>query len=98
MGGMSVTNTVEGLERYSVNLRYSRELRDNIEALKRVLISTPTGEQIPIGQIAKFETKKGPMVIRSEDTRPNAWVYVDIKDIDKKGEIAQEEQFSIKQY
>ena len=82
MGGMSVTNTVEGLERYSVNLRYSRELRDNIEALKRVLISTPTGEQIPIGQIAKFETKKGPMVIRSEDTRPNAWVYIDIKDID----------------
>ncbi len=82
MGGMSVTNTVEGLERYTVNLRYSRELRDNIEALKRVLISTPTGEQIPIGQITKFETKKGPMVVRSEDTRPNAWVYVDIKNID----------------
>ncbi len=82
MGGMSVTNTVEGLERYTVNLRYSRELRDNLEALKRVLISTPTGEQIPIGQLATFETKKGPMVIRSEDTRPNAWVYVDIRDID----------------
>jgi Cu(I)/Ag(I) efflux system membrane protein CusA/SilA len=82
MGGMSLTNTVEGLERYSVNLRYSRELRDNLEAIKRVLISTPTGEQIPLEQVAKFETKKGPMVIRSEDTRPNAWVYVDIKDID----------------
>ncbi|OGU84362.1 MAG: cation transporter [Ignavibacteria bacterium RBG_16_35_7] len=82
MGGMSITNTVEGLERYSVNLRYSRELRDNLEAIKRVLISTPTGEQIPLEQVAKFETRKGPMVIRSEDTRPNAWVYVDIKDID----------------
>jgi Cu(I)/Ag(I) efflux system membrane protein CusA/SilA len=82
MGGMSVTNTVEGLERYTVNLRYSRELRDNLEALSRVLVPTPTGEQIPIGQLATITPRKGPMVIRSEDTRPNAWVYVDIKDID----------------
>ncbi len=82
MGGMSITNTVEGLERYPVNLRYSRELRDNIEALRRVLVPTPTGVQIPIGQLAAITTRKGPMVIRSEDSRPNAWVYVDIKDID----------------
>jgi len=82
MGGMSITNTVEGLERYTVNLRYSRELRDNLEALKRVLVPTPSGEQIPIGQLASIIPRKGPMVIRSEDTRPNAWVYVDIKDID----------------
>ncbi len=82
MGGMSITNTVEGLERYPVNLRYSRELRDNIEGLRRVLVPTPTGVQIPIGQLAAISTRKGPMVIRSEDTRPNAWVYVDIKDID----------------
>lgn len=82
LGGMSVTNTVEGLERYTVNLRYSRELRDNLEALQRVLVPTPTGEQIPIGELATITTRNGPMVIRSEDTRPNAWVYVDIKDID----------------
>jgi len=82
MGGMAVTNTVEGLERYSVNLRYSRELRDNLEALRRVLVPTPTGEQIPMAQLANITTRKGPMVVRSEDTRPNAWVYVDIKDID----------------
>lgn len=82
MGGMSVTNTVEGLERYTVNLRYSRELRDNLEALQRVLVPTPTGEQIPIGQLAAITPRKGPMVIRSEGTRPNAWVYIDIKDID----------------
>ena len=82
IGGMSITNTVEGLERYSVNLRYSRELRDNIDALERVLIPTPTGNQIPIGQLATITTRKGPMVIRTEDTRPNEWVYVDIKDID----------------
>lgn len=82
MGGMSVTNTVEGLERYSVNLRYSRELRDNLEALKRVLVPTPTGEQVPITQIATITPRKGPMVVRSEDARPNAWVYVDIRNID----------------
>jgi len=82
MGGMSITNTVEGLERYTVNLRYGRELRDNLEALRRVLVPTPTGAQVPIGQIATITPRKGPMVIRSEDTRPNAWVYVDIKDID----------------
>jgi len=82
MGGMSITKTVEGLERYTVNLRYSRELRDNLEALKRVLVPTPTGEQIPIAQLATITPRKGPMVVRSEDTRPNAWVYVDIKDID----------------
>lgn len=82
MGGMSITNTVEGLERYTVNLRYSRELRDNLESLRRVLIPTPTGEQIPITQLATITPRKGPMVVRSEDTRPNAWVYVDITGID----------------
>ncbi|OGC90440.1 MAG: cation transporter [candidate division Zixibacteria bacterium RBG_16_53_22] len=82
IGGMSVTNTVEGLERYTVNLRYSRELRDNIEELKRVLVAAPTGEQIPMAQLANIVPRKGPMVVRSEDTRPNAWVYVDIKDVD----------------
>ena len=82
MGGMPVTTTVEGLERYTVNLRYSRELRDNLEALQRVLIPTPTGQQIPLSQLTTVSVNKGPMVIRSEDTRPNVWIYVDIKDID----------------
>jgi len=82
MGGMAVTNTVEGLERYSVNLRYSRELRDNLEALQRVLVPTPVGGQIPMGQLATITPRNGPMVVRSEDTRPNAWVYIDIKNID----------------
>jgi Cu(I)/Ag(I) efflux system membrane protein CusA/SilA len=82
MGGMSITTTVEGLERYTVNLRYSRELRDNLEALKRVLVPTPTGAQIPIGELATITPRKGPMVIRTEDARPNAWVYVDIKNVD----------------
>jgi copper/silver efflux system protein len=82
VGGMSLTTTVEGLERYPVNLRYSRELRDNIEALKEVLVSAPGGIQIPLGMVASITPKKGPMVVRTEDTRPNAWVYVDIRNID----------------
>ncbi|OGS36845.1 MAG: cation transporter [Elusimicrobia bacterium RIFOXYB2_FULL_49_7] len=82
LGGMTITTTVEGLERYSVNLRYSRELRDNMDALKSVLISAPDGRLVPLGQVADMATSKGPMVIRSENTRPNAWVFVDIRHID----------------
>jgi len=82
VGGMNVTYTVEGLERYPVNLRYPRELRDNLSSLKRVLIPTPNGAQIPITQVADIEIKKGPPAIKSENARRTAWVYVDIKGID----------------
>ncbi|MGA9118437.1 MAG: CusA/CzcA family heavy metal efflux RND transporter [Bacteroidota bacterium] len=82
IGGMSITNTVEGLERYTVNLRYPREVRDNIESLRRVLVPTPTGDQIPMAQLVTITPRKGPMVIRTEETRPNEWVYIDIKGID----------------
>jgi Cu(I)/Ag(I) efflux system membrane protein CusA/SilA len=79
---MNVTHTVEGLERYPVNVRYGRELRDNIPALRRVLIPTPSGAQVPIGQLADIRIRKGPPGIKSENARLNAWIYVDIKDID----------------
>lgn len=82
MGGKNITTTVEGLERYPVNLRYDRELRDNLPALRRVLVSTPTGAQIPIAQLADIRIRKGPPGIKSENARPNAWVYVDIQGID----------------
>ncbi|MHB1687394.1 MAG: efflux RND transporter permease subunit [Ignavibacteriaceae bacterium] len=82
MGGMNITTTVEGLERYPVNLRYGREQRDNVDDLKRVLVPTPTGQQIPMGQLADFTMHKGPMMIKTEGTRPNAWVYVDLKTSD----------------
>jgi Cu(I)/Ag(I) efflux system membrane protein CusA/SilA len=81
LGGITVTTTVEGLERYPVNVRYSRELRDNVESLAHVLIPTPQG-QVPLGQVATFEINKGPMVIRTEDSRPNSWVFVDIRGTD----------------
>lgn len=82
IGGMNVTTTVEGLERYPINVRYNRELRDNLPALKRVLIPTPTGAHIPLGQVAKFEIKKGPAAIKSENAKRTAWLYIDLRDID----------------
>jgi len=78
IGGMNITHTVEGLERYPVNVRYPREFRDNIDELERVLISTPTGAQIPLSLVADLELTRGPPSIKTENARPNAWVYVDI--------------------
>ena len=92
VGGMNVTQTVEGLERYPVNVRYARELRDDITSLKKVLIPTPTGAQIPISQVARIELHKGPASIKSENARRTAWVYVDLKDIDVGTYVAQARQ------
>ncbi|MEE4357578.1 MAG: efflux RND transporter permease subunit [Desulfococcaceae bacterium] len=82
IGGMNVTYTVEGLERYPVSLRYNRELRDDIEKLKRVLIPTPTGAQVPLIQLADFSIRKGPGGIKSENSRRTAWIYVDLRGVD----------------
>jgi Cu(I)/Ag(I) efflux system membrane protein CusA/SilA len=82
IGGMDITTTVEGLERYPVNLRYSRELRDNVGALRNVLVPTPGGQHIPLGQLAELHFVIGPPSIKSENSRPNAWVYVDLRGID----------------
>jgi len=82
LGGENITQTVEGLKRYPVNVRYPRELRDNLEDLKRILVPTPTGAQIPIAQLADIEVVKGPDNIKTENSRRTAWVYVDIKGID----------------
>lgn len=78
IGGMNVTETVEGLERYPVNLRYPRALRDTPEALRNILIPTPAGPQIPLGQVADLRLVDGPSMIKSENARPNAWVFVDL--------------------
>ena len=82
IGGMNITTTVEGLERYPVNLRYSRELRDTLPALRDILVPTPLGQHIPLGQLADVETIKGPPGIKTENSRPNAWIYVDLEGID----------------
>ncbi len=82
IGGVNVTTTVEGLERYPVNLRYPRELRDNIAALRRVLVPTPSGAQVPLEQLVSLEIRKGPPEIKSENARLNAWILVDLEGID----------------
>ncbi|MFU8857893.1 MAG: efflux RND transporter permease subunit [Deferrisomatales bacterium] len=82
IGGMNVTYTVEGLERYPVNLRYSRELRDDIEQVRRVLVPTPTGAQVPLEQLAGLTIKRGPPGIKSENARRTAWIYVDLAGVD----------------
>jgi Cu(I)/Ag(I) efflux system membrane protein CusA/SilA len=82
LGGTTLTQTVEGLERYLVNLRYFQDYRENLPALKRVLIPTPSGAQIPMDQVAKIKIHQGPDMIKSEGARRTSWVYVDIRDID----------------
>jgi Cu(I)/Ag(I) efflux system membrane protein CusA/SilA len=82
IGGMAISTTVEGLERYPINVRYGRELRSDMESLKRVLVPTPNGQQIPLAQLADIYFEQDADMIKTEDSRPNAWVYVDIKGID----------------
>jgi Cu(I)/Ag(I) efflux system membrane protein CusA/SilA len=82
IGGMNVSTIVQGLERYPINVRYPSGLRDDWHELQRVLIPTPGGEHIPMAQVAKISIKKGPPVIKTENARLNAWVYIGLKDID----------------
>ena len=89
IGGMNVTWTVEGLERYPLNVRYARELRDDLPALRAVLVQTPAGAQIPLGQVARLEIQPGPPMIKSENAQPTAWIYVDIAGRDLGGYIAE---------
>ncbi len=77
IGGMKITSTVEGRERFPVRVRYPRELRDDPESLGKILISTPTGAQIPISQIVDFEYKRGPQAIKSEETFLVGYVLFD---------------------
>jgi len=78
IGGENVTQTIEGRERYPVNVRYPRELRDDLEKLKRVYISTPMGTQIPLAQLADLELRLGPGMIRDENGRLSSYVYIDV--------------------
>ena len=78
VGGMVVAQSVEGLERYPINIRYPRELRDSVEKLKNLPIVTPSGARIPLGEVADIRTELGPAMIKSENSRPNGWTFVDI--------------------
>src|ERR1700688_3823006 len=85
IGGEMVTENIEGRERYPVNVRYNRDFRDNVEELKRVLISAPTGTQIPISDVAKISFSRGPSMIRDEDGALTGYVYIDLNTNDYGG-------------
>ncbi|MEQ8714546.1 MAG: efflux RND transporter permease subunit [Cyclobacteriaceae bacterium] len=80
IGGMKITSTVEGRERYPVRVRYPRELRDDPESLKQILIATPTGAQVPLGQLIAIDYVRGPQAIKSEETFLVGYVLFDKRD------------------
>lgn len=82
VGGINVTSTVEGLERYPVNLRFAREVRDNLEKLREIPVISPTGAEIPLGEVADIRIIDGQPMIKSENARLNGWTFVDIRDVD----------------
>jgi len=89
IGGMNIAENVEGRERYPVNVRYERDFRDDVEALRRVLIATPSGAQIPIEQVAKISFSHGPAMIRDEDGQLTGYVYIDLNAKDYGGFVNQ---------
>jgi len=89
IGGMNVAENVEGRERYPLNVRYERDFRDDVESLKRVLLATPSGGQIPIEQVAKISFSRGPAMIRDEDGQLTGYVYIDLSTKDYGGFVDQ---------
>ena len=79
IGGIQLSTSIEGRERFPIRVRYAREFRDNPEDLKKVLIPTPTGAQIPLGELAEITYRRGPQAIKSEDTFLNGYVIFDKK-------------------
>ncbi|MCK9621416.1 MAG: CusA/CzcA family heavy metal efflux RND transporter [Methylobacter sp.] len=87
IGGESITTTIEGRERYPVNLRYLRELRDDLDKLRRVTVSAPNGAQVPLAQLADLKMVSGPAMIRDEDGMLSGYVYVDMAGRDVGGYV-----------
>ena len=87
IGGMNIDTTVEGRERYSISVRYPRELRDELDKLMRVLVPTPAGPQIPLGELAEIRVATGPPMLRDENGSLTGWVYAYVKDRDIGGYV-----------
>jgi Cu(I)/Ag(I) efflux system membrane protein CusA/SilA len=92
LGGMRVTQTVEGLERYPVNIRYPRDVRDSLEKLRNLPIVTPAGAHIPLAEVAAIRIDDGPGMIKTENARLNGWVYIDIEGRDLGSYVAEAQQ------
>jgi Cu(I)/Ag(I) efflux system membrane protein CusA/SilA len=82
VGGINITETVEGLERYPVNVRFPREQRDDPSRLRELSLVTPGGAQIPLSQVAEVRVVEGPPLLKSENARLNGWTFVDIRGVD----------------
>ncbi|MGB2833719.1 MAG: efflux RND transporter permease subunit [Methylotenera sp.] len=85
IGGDNIGEKIEGLARFPINVRFPRELRDSVEKLKSLPIITEQGATVPLGEVAEVKVTDGPPMIKSENARPNVWVYVDIQDRDLGG-------------
>ena len=92
VGGEPITKTIEGRERYGVNLRYQADYRSNVDALKHVLVANESGMQIPMGQIADIEMKHGPSMLRNENGLISSFVYIDVADRDIGSYVADAKQ------
>ena len=88
IGGENIAENIEGRERYPINVRYQRDFRDNIDKMRGVLIGTPSGAQIPLGQVASISFSRGPEMIRDEDGAVTGYVYIDLKNADYGGFVA----------
>ncbi len=89
IGGMNMATNIEGRERYAINVRYERDFRDNVDELRRVLIGTPSGAQIPLDQVATISFSHGPAMIRDEDGQLTGYVYIDLNTTDYGGFVGQ---------
>jgi len=92
IGGMNVATTVEGLERYPINLRYPRDVRDSLEKLRNLSLKSPSGAHIPLMEVADIRIEDGPGMIKTENARLNGWIYVDIEGRDLGSYVAEAQQ------
>ena len=92
VGGMNVAQSVEGLERYPINVRYPRDVRNSLDKLRNLPIVTPQGARIALGEVAAIKVEMGPAMIKSENARPNGWTFVDIEGRDLGSYVAEAQQ------
>jgi Cu(I)/Ag(I) efflux system membrane protein CusA/SilA len=85
IGGQNIAENIEGRERYPINVRYQRDFRDNVDQMRGVLIGSPSGAQIPLGQVARISFSHGPAMIRDEDGKLTGYIYIDLKSSDYGG-------------
>jgi Cu(I)/Ag(I) efflux system membrane protein CusA/SilA len=85
IGGQTIAENIEGRERYPINVRYQQDFRNSLEQMRGVLIGTPSGAQIPLGQVARIAFSHGPAMIRDEDGALTGYIYIDLKNTDYGG-------------